>query len=275
LNLKSRLLSGIRALGGAPFIDYCHYLVVRILKSPANRRFKVQYQDIPLPPTYLVYESFQMDYRRYYLGGQETAKWIKELVSPYILTENLHILDWGCGPARVIRHLPTLFGASHAYYGCDYNPATIAWCQENIKQVSFSLNDISPPLPYDNRFFDVVYGISIFTHLSEESHLLWSRELQRILSPNGILLLTTHGEAFKEKLTPEECRTFDAGKLVIRSKAKEGQRMFGAFHPPSYLRALFGNSGLEILKHIGGKKQAHYIEQDTWILKKISNSHVA
>jgi SAM-dependent methyltransferase len=263
-------MSVIRGMGGAPVADYFQYLVMRAVKSRRNRQFRAQYPNVALPPSYLVYESFQMDYAKYYLGGIDTAKWIAEHLRPYLKPIEQRILDWGCGPARVIRHLPQILGVEHSYFGCDYNPATIEWCQKHIPEVSFSLNGLKPPLPYEPAFFDAAYGISIFTHLSEENHTQWSRELSRILRVQGVLLLTTHGEAFKEKLTTAERITFDNGKLVIRSKAKEGQRMFGAFHPPDYLNTLFTNSGFEILSHIPGKKRESYIEQDTWILRKVN-----
>ncbi len=263
-------MSIIRSLGGASVADYGQYLVMRTLKFRKNREFRNQHAKVPLPPAYLVYESFQMDYAKYYLGGRDTAKWIADHLTPYLKSSGQRILDWGCGPARVIRHLPQMLGTKHDYFGCDYNPATIAWCQKHVPKISFLLNGLMPPLPYERDFFNAAYGISIFTHLSEDNHTQWSRELYRILRPQGILLLTTHGEAFKEKLTHAERVSFDSGQLVIRSKAKEGQRMYGAFHPPSYLNQLFGDSGFEILKHIPGKQRENYIEQDTWILRKMN-----
>lgn len=267
---KRQLISFVRSLGGAPLLDRFHYLMMRFLKRQKNREFTKKYRHIPLPPPYLVYESFQMDYEKYYLGGRQTAEWIARLAQPHISRGQLHILDWGCGPARVIRHLPDIMGASHQYFGCDYNPTTIEWCKKHITNVKFHLNGLLPPLPYENMSFDLVYGISIFTHLSKENHTRWMQELHRVLNKGGILILTTHGGAFKQKMTPEEQKLFDSGTLVIRSKAKEGQRMYGAFHPPTFMRNLYLQSGLDIINHIPGTDRQSYIEQDTWILRKIS-----
>lgn len=268
MNLKSQLSSAIRKMGGAPLLDICQYHVKRILKYQKNQHFKKQNPDIALPPAYLVYESFQMDYAKYYHGGKTTAQWIADLISPHLMPGHHRILDWGCGPARVIRHLPQVLGDQHSYFGCDYNAATIKWCQEHIPKVSFMLNQINPPLPYQKEFFNAVYGISIFTHLSEENHHKWIQELHRILLPQGIALITMHGEAFKAKLTATELNTFDSGKLVIRSQAKEGQRMYAAFHPTVYLKTLFKDNGFEAITHTPGKARTEYIEQDTWILRK-------
>ena len=152
-------------------------------------------------------------------------------------------------------------------FATDYNKKTIAWCIENIPSVQFSINDLNPPTQYESNFFDVVFGISIFTHLSEQNHKAWFEELVRILSPGGILLLTTHGIAFKEIMTDEEKTYFDDGNLVIRGNVKEGHRVFTAFHPETYMTGLFSTT-CSILKHKSGSKKDWGIEQDTWILKK-------
>jgi hypothetical protein len=41
---------------------------------------------------------------------------------------------------------------------------------------------------------DLLYGISVFTHLSEYHRHLWLSEIARVLRPGGCAILTTHGE---------------------------------------------------------------------------------
>ena len=41
----------------------------------------------------------------------------------------------------------------------------------------------------------MVYGLSIFTHLTELAQDLWLAELCRVLKPGGVAFLTFHGEA--------------------------------------------------------------------------------
>jgi hypothetical protein len=83
-----------------------------------------------------------------------------------------------------------------------------------------------------------------------------------------VLVVTTHGEAFREKLTPADCKQFDTRQLVIRSKAKEGARTYAAFQPPAYMNQLFETSGFHITRHIPGRNRNGFIEQDTWVLLK-------
>ena len=42
---------------------------------------------------------------------------------------------------------------------------------------------------------DLIYGISVFTHLAEHEQHRWLQEIQRILQPGGIAILTIHGES--------------------------------------------------------------------------------
>ena len=109
------------------------------------------------------------------------------------LYECTRILDFGCGPARIIRWFKD--ASPHAkLYGCDINPPAIDWCKANIDFAAFSVNAPIPPLPYDDAMFDLVYGISVLTHLDESMQMDWLRECSRVTKPGGIVLLTVHGE---------------------------------------------------------------------------------
>jgi len=180
--------------------------------------------------------------------------------------KNKRILDWGCGPGRIIRHLPEVIGNECEYFGTDYNEKTIKWCSENLKGIHFNKNTLAAKLPYEDNFFDIIYGISIFTHLSEQLHYDWYNELYRILKPSGVMFLTTHGNSFKIKLTTDEIKKFENNELVVRGKTKEGHRTFAAFQPKGFMMNLFGNA--EILEHIEVESMNGIPQQDIWIIKK-------
>jgi SAM-dependent methyltransferase len=223
--------------------------------------------DVLLPPDYLIYESFQLNYQKYYTESMETARWLAAHFAKHIDLKNRRILDWGCGPGRIIRHLPNVIGNGCEYYGTDYNEKSIDWCSINLKGIHFNKNSIVAQLPYENDFVDVIYGISIFTHLSEPLHHDWYNELYRILKPNGIMFLTTHGDHFKVKLTDLELANYNSNKLIVRGNVKEGHRTFSAFHPQGFMRELFKN--VEILEHIETKpEKGKGLPQDIWIIKK-------
>ncbi len=262
-----KLTYPFRQLGLMHLLDKAKYYFHYFKNRKFNRRFKAEFPNVVLPPDYLMYESYRLNYRKYFLGGRDNALWLKEHFEKHTNLQNKNILDWGCGPARVIRHLPEVFTENCNFFGTDYNSQTIKWCSENIQTAKFAHNGINPPLHFENDFFDLIYGISIFTHLSEKNHKDWFDELIRVSKKGAILLLTSQGNAFKEKLTSTERNRFEQGVLITRGKVKEGHRVYSAFHPPAYIKKLFG-SQVEILEHIPGEKKHWGIGQDAWIIKK-------
>jgi SAM-dependent methyltransferase len=91
-----------------------------------------------------------------------------------------------------------------ALYGTDIDDKAIEWCQEKLDFATFETNGALPPLPFPDGKFDLIYSISIFTHLDEEYQMAWLAELKRVLRPGGIALLTFHSDINWRDLTPEE-----------------------------------------------------------------------
>ncbi|AOW20309.1 class I SAM-dependent methyltransferase [Urechidicola croceus] len=262
--------NSLRQLKLLYLVDKLQYFYQKSKNSKINKEFEANNPTIILPPDYLIYESFQMNYDKYYNGGKETAIWLKKYLKKHTQLEGKKILDWGCGPGRIIRHLPNLVGNNCEFFATDYNEKTINWCSQNIPEVKFNKNSLSAKLPYPDDYFDVIYGISIFTHLSEKLHYDWYRELWRILKPNGILFLTTQGDNYKPKLTNKELGSYETGKLVVRGMVKEGHRTYSAFHPKVFMNMLFKND--TVLEHVETISDVDNWQpnQDVWIVKKIS-----
>lgn len=264
---KGQLSNLLRSLGLIYFTDWLRYFLQKINNRQINKDFRLKNPDVKLPPDYLIYESFQMNYQKYYTESFETAKWLTDHFKKHIDLKDKRILDWGCGPGRLIRHLPTIVGNGCEYYGTDYNKKSIDWCSNNLPDIKFNNNTLVAHLPYEDNFVDVIYGISIFTHLSEQLHFDWYHELYRILKPNGIMFLTTQGDNFKIKMTDIEIKKYNNNELVVRGNVKEGHRTYSAFHPQEFMRKLFNN--IEILEHIEMKpEKGKWLPQDIWIIKK-------
>jgi len=240
MNLKSAKYV-LSRMGLLHLADSIRFRLHRLKTATLRRKFRRDNPGVELPPDYLIYESFKLDYWKYYFGGKETARWVISILEKYIPLDQARILDWGCGPARVARHLPDLLKQGCQVFGTDYNPASIQWDRDHVHGVGFSVNMIEPPLPFADQFFDAVYGISIFTHLSEKLHHDWFSELTRITRPGGIILLTLQGRAFTGKLTLAEQQSFEQGNLVVRGHTKIGHRTFSAFHPEKFVRELAGD----------------------------------
>ena len=264
---KTVISNFLRSFGLLYSLDKVRFQLEKRNNKKANYEFMKANPSIKLPPDYLMYESFQMNYDKYYTESIDTTNWLVSHFRRHVNLQNAAILDWGCGPGRIIRHLPDILGNGCSYFGTDYNPNSIDWCSENLRHIAFNHNGLKASLPYKNNSFDVIYGISIFTHLSEQLHYDWTSELLRILKPEGILFLTTQGNAFKQKLSENELATYNQGALVIRGKVKEGHRTYSAFQPPKFMTQLFSNAS--ILEHIERpSEQGRSLPQDIWIVTK-------
>ena len=256
----------IRELRLISIMDGVRFRWHQVRTAQKRKSFLNRHKDLSLPPAYFMYETFRLDHQLFYEDGLQTAQWLRDRIQPHIGLQGLKILDWGCGPGRVVRHLPDLLGESCRVFGTDYNPSYIDWCSRHIAGVQFSRNSLEPPLQFADQSFDVIYGISIFTHLSAALHASWFNELLRVLRPGGILLLTTQGSAFRAKMTAGERRRFDQGQLIERAKTTIGHRTFSAFQPASYVTQLIGPHAL--LEHLPGNPHPEHPEQDVWIIRK-------
>lgn len=113
-----------------------------------------------------------------------------------------HILDFGCGCGRTFIWFANRSQPSN-FYGTDTDADAISWCRNNLSFGSFGVNDPLPPLEYPSEMFDLIYAISVFTHLDEDYQFRWLSELKRIAKPKGILLSTVHGHHCWKDLPPE------------------------------------------------------------------------
>jgi SAM-dependent methyltransferase len=265
--IKGQISNTLRIFGLIYLVDWLRFYQQRFKNRKINREFIKRNPDVNLPPDYLIYESFQINYQKYYTESIDTAKWLAGHFSKHIELKDLKILDWGCGPGRLIRHLPNIIGNGCEFFGTDYNTRTIEWCTRNLSAIKFNNNTLKADLPYIDESIDIIYGISIFTHLSEPMHYEWMKELYRILKPNGIMFLTTQGDNFKVKLTESEKQKYNNGELIVRGNVKEGHRTYSAFHPKGFMTRLF--SKVVILEHIETKpEKGKWLPQDIWIVRK-------
>jgi len=148
------------------------------------------------------------------------------------------VLDFGCGCGRVTRYWSTFAGSVR---GSDMSAKAIDWCSANLSFAGFVRNGLAPPFAFDDASFDLVYALSVFTHLTEDVQLAWRDEIRRVLRPGGFLLMTTHGQAYAPRLTEQERARFDAGELVVRWGAVAGTNLCSAYHPERYLRETFAD----------------------------------
>ena len=115
----------------------------------------------------------------------------------------MRILDFGCGCGRVAAYVMKSAPQSE-FCGVDVDAEAVQWCSDHLKGGDFRRTLPNPPLPYPSGYFDVIYCVSVFTHLDEKMQDAWLEELKRVLSPGGILIFTVHGRVAAELLASDE-----------------------------------------------------------------------
>ena len=113
------------------------------------------------------------------------------------------VLDFGCGCGRTLLWF-TSRSPSLRLYGTDIDAEAISWCRNNLTSVEFSTNEPLPPLEYPSETFDLVYAISVFTHLNEDFQFRWLNELKRVTRTQGVVLLTVNGRRNWRSLPRED-----------------------------------------------------------------------
>ena len=94
-------------------------------------------------------------------------------------------------------------------------------------------------LPFDGQF-DLVYSISIFTHLPEPMQDAWLGELARVAQAGACLVITTHGRKFFENVPQEDrSQALASGFYHHQVNPTAGLPDFyqAAFHTPEYVRS--------------------------------------
>src|SRR5262249_50601987 len=130
----------------------------------------------------------------------------------------------------------------------------------------FAVNALESPLDYDMESFDVIYALSVFTHLPQRLQAHWMSEMRRVLKPGGVLVMSLHGDALLGKLSRAERTDYRAGHLVVRTGDLPGTNHCAAFHPSAYVRSVMAE-GFDILE-MAPEGATGNPPQDAWLLRK-------
>ena len=101
------------------------------------------------------------------------------------------ILEFGCGAGRMVRWLKPLSDNSEIW-GLDISSEHVYWANKYLKPYfNFATTTTLPHLPFEDRYFDLIFAGSVFTHIDDLTDA-WLLELRRILSKDGRLYITIH-----------------------------------------------------------------------------------
>ncbi len=167
------------------------------------------------------------------------------------------ILDWGCGVGRISQHYPYL--CKSKIVGLDIDYESIKHCKKIMPQHKFYKINASPPCALPDKCADMIIGHSVLTHLDEDQHLLWLAELNRLIKPDGLILLSIlsiYGE-FLEPLSDSEKKKLSKNGFLIPTETKKENNIHFSFKKsgasyPLYHKGVF-ISHEYILKNWGNK----------------------
>lgn len=215
-----------------------------------------------LPPPHLRYQvHVQLDPESFIEAGKINANAICSAVN----RQGRHvaqmgcILDWGCGPGKVLQaiywnHLESKVNPPELY-GCDISYQAISWAARHLPFARFTHTASLPPLPFETSSFDLIYGISVLTHLDADHESAWLSELSRIIKPDGLVILTIRAD-HAGWLNPnsEEYQKLQQEGIVFRPPPK-GFRKEGlpdcygnAYHTKAYVLKTYSRH-FEILEY--------------------------
>jgi SAM-dependent methyltransferase len=153
---------------------------------------------------------------KYYddLGAQAYSEIVARLPADWVFAGK-RVLDFGCGAGRTLRHFVKESREAQVW-GCDIDEPSIAWLSENLCPPFHTfLNGSEPPMDQPSSSFDLIWGISVFTHLTDSwSH--WLVELHRLLKPDGLLFLTFMGSGTVETIAGESWDENKFGMNVLK-----------------------------------------------------------
>jgi hypothetical protein len=183
------------------------------------------------------------------------------------------VLDWGVGCGRLARHFPKERAA--ALTGCDIDHDNIAWCSAHLPG-TFVGCSMSPPLPFSETSFDLIYSVSVFTHLREAMQLRWLEELARVMRRGALLLTTIHGQTAIDfsRQPPSEYRrlqeevrqkgiVFTGDNSQLDGHAEHAGEYVNVLHGLDYVRRVWGRS-FEVVHILPG----YILHHDLVILRK-------
>jgi SAM-dependent methyltransferase len=134
--------------------------------------------------------------------GPETKDALLSLLPAGWSFEGKRVLDFGCGSGRTLQHFIEE-AESAEFWGADIDPASIEFVEAELCPPMHAVRcEEEPPLDLGYGSFELIWAISVFTHLNDTS-LQWLRELHRLLKPGGLLIATYMGRWHSEMLALE------------------------------------------------------------------------
>ena len=199
----------------------------------------------PMPPLELARRVGALEVGKEAEQYEELSSWLrKEVVlrfPPGWTFDGKRVLDFGCGAGRVLRGFMHE-ASSCEFYGCDIDGPSVDWLRENLSPpFRVFRNGGVPPLPFEAGSLDLIYAVSVFTHLTD-AWAAWLLELHRCLTPDGVFIASLMGGAMSQPIAHQRWDPDRVGMAVFGDHRPWDQGGPMVLHSPWWVRAHWGRA---------------------------------
>jgi ubiquinone/menaquinone biosynthesis C-methylase UbiE len=227
-----------------------------------QQRFRRQIPKIP--PT-----QWPKQWRKQFIRvGNEFLKTFKKHCA---LKPTHHILEVGSGWGRIALPLKQYL-TTGSYIGFDVNNKRVRWANKAIgkpPKIKFFWVDLHNQaynrkgpkksstyiFPFQDRTFDFVCLISVFTHMLPKDMEQYLAEIARVLKKNGTCLITYFliNEASKKAIREKKSKWDLKHKVQEYRTANPRNPELVIGHPETFVKSLYHKNNLKIKKTLYGK----------------------
>ncbi len=169
------------------------------------------------------------DQREGYYGERHFDFWVSGLIDQRRIAAQARahgvnlcagaaVLELGCASGRVLRHFVHQEDGLDVL-GCDIQRSHVDWMVKHLPaRLRVFQNTVLPTLPLGDASLELVYALSVFTHI-DEFDLSWMAELARVLRPGALAYLSVHTEHTWALLSPGMALYHDL--LAVREQVQD------------------------------------------------------
>lgn len=158
---------------------------------------------------------------------------LEEVGHPLLKTRS--VLEFASGHGRFTRHLVKALGADRVVAN-DVVVDSVDFSRKTFGVEGFVSPSVPEQVQWDKQH-DLVFVLSLFTHLPASTWSRWLRRIYDMVAPGGALVFTTHGAeaVFKQNVTLDENGYFFVASS--ESNAIDGQEYGTTFTSEAFVRA--------------------------------------
>lgn len=205
--------------------------------------------------------------RDYFADGWRTLSELMLLLEaveqPLLKTGS--VLEFASGHGRFTRHLVKVLGAERVTVS-DVVPDAVDFARQTFGVQGLVSSVVPEELEWPQRY-DLVFVLSLFSHLPRSTWGRWLRVLWNAVAPGGLLVFSTHGD----KAAAYDHVTLDAEGFFFapssESRAIDVNEYGTSFTSPAFVHARIAETmGLPCLVH---EARVHFWNhQDAYVLRK-------